>query len=301
MRNTLLASSAILLALSAPAFAQSDASTSAEQTQTSAAGASQPTVVSLTDWDYDNLYSNGWSIEKLIDEARVFGVEGEEIGDIENVLVSADGQILAIIAEVGGFLDIGDTHVSVPWDQVEFSPALDYIKVPVNDENVEEYSVFGEWGYITKPETQTTQVVNDDLLTGPRVWKATELLDDYALLTGSLSYGYVDDLIFTRGGALQAVIIDSDLAYAGGARAFPYYGYGFGWTPASPYYNLPYSADEIAVIDTFDYDRMADGMASNDAASETMPAVGGSEEPASTGSTTTTGSAAPEGSDAQAN
>jgi hypothetical protein len=240
--------------------------------------ASQPPVIALNDWNYDDIYSNGWSLERLIENARVYGAEGEEIGDIENVLLSEEGKILAIVAEVGGFIDIGDTHVSVPWDQVTFSPALDLIEVPVDDENVNDYSVFGDWGYFTKSDAEATEVVNEEMITGPRVWKATDLIDDYALLTGSMAYGYVDDLIFTNDGMLHAVVVEPDSTYGAGPYALPYYGYPYGWYPGSPYYRLPYGADEVAVIDTFDYDQLRTDM--------TMTGTAG-DEPAATGSVET--------------
>ncbi len=284
-----LGSTAVALMLGmagAPAgFAQEspEQPASGQNTQAAAASGQQTSdmpVIALTDWNYDEIYSNGWSLERLMDDARIFGAEGQEIGDVENVLIGEDGRILSIIAEVGGFLDIGDTHVSVPWDQVAFSPALDLIEIPVTEENVEDYSVFGDWGYITKSETGTVRAVNDDLLTGPRVWKATELMDDYALLTGSLAYGYVDDLIFTNDGMLHAVVVDPDLAYATGPVAYPFYGYGYGFAPLSPYYTLPYGTDEIAVIETFDFDRLSDDVAMEGTA-------GMQNEPAATGSVET--------------
>lgn len=36
-----------------------------------------------------------------------------EIGEIEDIILSADGQMVGIVAEVGGFLDIGDKHVMI--------------------------------------------------------------------------------------------------------------------------------------------------------------------------------------------
>jgi hypothetical protein len=260
-----------------PAVAQDASRTEPQAPTQSQQPAEQPPIIALSDWNYDDIYSNGWSLERLIENARVYGAEGEEIGEVENVLLSTDGKILSVVAEVGGFLDIADTHVSVPWDQVAFSPALDLIEIPVDQENVEDYSLFGEWGYFTKPEADVTQVVNEELLTGPRVWKATDLIDDYALLATSLAYGYVDDLIFTNDGMLHAVVVEPDASYAGGPYAFPYYGYAYGWYPGSPYYALPYDQDEITVIDTFDAEKM-----SNDVAMTGTAGTAG--EPATTGS-----------------
>ncbi|KKL22246.1 hypothetical protein LCGC14_2437360 [marine sediment metagenome] len=36
-----------------------------------------------------------------------------EIGEIEDIILSKDGQMVGIVAEVGGFLDIGDKHVMI--------------------------------------------------------------------------------------------------------------------------------------------------------------------------------------------
>src|SRR5512145_81447 len=77
-------------------------------------------VVPLADWGYDELYTSGQSVDEMLD-ADVVGPTGEEIGDVENILFRADGKVLSVIAEIGGFIDIGDTHVSVPWEEVKVS------------------------------------------------------------------------------------------------------------------------------------------------------------------------------------
>ncbi|WP_299694495.1 PRC-barrel domain-containing protein [uncultured Tateyamaria sp.] len=41
-----------------------------------------------------------------------------EIGEIEDVVLSQSGKMIGIVAEVGGFLDIGDKHVMIPLDDV---------------------------------------------------------------------------------------------------------------------------------------------------------------------------------------
>ncbi len=41
-----------------------------------------------------------------------------DIGEIEDVILSKDGQMIGIVAEVGGFLDIGDKHVMIGVDDV---------------------------------------------------------------------------------------------------------------------------------------------------------------------------------------
>ncbi len=41
-----------------------------------------------------------------------------EIGEIEDIVLSKDGQMVGIVAEVGGFLDIGDKHVMISVPEV---------------------------------------------------------------------------------------------------------------------------------------------------------------------------------------
>lgn len=252
---------ATMLAL--PAYAQQDdMQMDAEEMQATdqaQSGEQQSApVIALSDWNYDAIYDNGWSLDALM-EAEVVGEDGEEIGDVENVLLDESGRLLSVIAEIGGFIDIGDTHVAVPFDQVTVGNDLEMITVPLDQDNVEEYSVFGEWGYFDASEAGYAQVVNDDLLTGPRVWKASDLLDDYAVLTGGVGYGYVDDLIFVDGGMLHAVVVDPAIGYGPGPYAYPYYGYAYGWYPGASYYDLGYNAQDVAVIDTFDPSQMQGG------------------------------------------
>ncbi len=42
------------------------------------------------------------------------GTDWNEIGEIEDVILSRDGQMVGIVGEIGGFLDLGDKHVMIP-------------------------------------------------------------------------------------------------------------------------------------------------------------------------------------------
>lgn len=216
-------------------------------------------VIALNSWGYDDIYAEGLSYERMIDDADVLGPTGEEIGDVENVLIDDTGQAVALIAEVGGFWDIGDTHVSVPWSEIEISVGGDEIMIPVREETVDDYWVGDGAGFFFRDEAQSAQVVDDDLQTGANVWKATDLVGDYAYLTGNDAYGYVNDLIFTSDGKLDAVVVNARGAGAPGYYAYPYTGYGVGWNPGAARYDMPYARDDIAVIETFEYDRMQRG------------------------------------------
>lgn len=98
--------------------------------------------------------------------------------------------------------------------------------------------------------------VDDDLRTGPEVWKATDLLNDYAVLQSGEGYGYVTDLIF-EGDRLKSVVVNPGSGYgAYGPRAYPWAGYGTAWRHDR--YTMPYEPRELAEIDPFDYDQLQD-------------------------------------------
>jgi sporulation protein YlmC with PRC-barrel domain len=224
----------------------------------SASGAEAP---SLANWDYEKLYADGWRADHLID-ATVHGPTGEEIGEVENVIVGPDGKILSIIAEVGGFLDIGDTHVNVPWSEVEKAAEGEGVKIPITQETAENYTLFPDNVITIKEAKATTGPVNDDLATGPRAWKLTSLLHDYVGLTDVPGYGFVDDVIFDKQGQLQAVVVQPDVSWGTpGYYAYPYYGWTYGWHPMLDYYQVPYTKNEVAQLDTFDYDKLEGDMA----------------------------------------
>jgi sporulation protein YlmC with PRC-barrel domain len=59
-------------------------------------------------------------MEKIIGK-DVYGANGDDVGDLENLLISADGRVRAAIVEFGGFLGIGTNKVAVPWDQLQIT------------------------------------------------------------------------------------------------------------------------------------------------------------------------------------
>lgn len=215
-------------------------------------------VIPLTGWDYNELYADGRSINDLLDEGVVYGPGGEEIGSVENVMFSSDGNVLSIIAQVGGLWDIGDTHVNVPWDQVEVVGTR--VTIPVTEETADDYSLYADEFITAQEATGSIETVDDDVATAARVWRATELIGDFVRIRDDetyANYGYVEDLI-VRDNMLSAVAVRPDVGWTGtrGAFAYPYYGYDYGWYPGSTYYDLPYTAEEVGEVETFDYEQV---------------------------------------------
>ncbi|MEX2479995.1 MAG: PRC-barrel domain-containing protein [Gammaproteobacteria bacterium] len=241
----------------AAGWAQQD-QTEAQDQQTQQQVGQEPEIIALDTWNYDELYADGWSLEEFVDEAEVRGPGGDEIGDIENVVFDEKNRITAVIAEVGGFWDITDTHVAVPWDEVEVGAGLEYVQIPVTEETVEDYPIYGEYSLFTEDAANNTRVVDDELATGPRLWKATEVLGDYALLADRAGYGYVEDLIIDDQGMVDAIVVSAASRYGPGSYAYPFYGYGYGFEPGDPWYDLRYDDSDVADLETFDEDRLDD-------------------------------------------
>ncbi|MDN2580676.1 PRC-barrel domain-containing protein [Aquibium sp. ELW1220] len=60
----------------------------------------------------------GISVDEL-EDMRIFGANGEEIGEIDDVLGDAAGQPSAVTLEVGGFLGMGEREVVIGLDEIE--------------------------------------------------------------------------------------------------------------------------------------------------------------------------------------
>lgn len=54
---------------------------------------------------------------------RVVSANNESIGDINDVIVDRNGQVMAAVVGVGGFLGIGEKDVAVPFNSLEFANA----------------------------------------------------------------------------------------------------------------------------------------------------------------------------------
>ena len=52
-------------------------------------------------------------------DATVMSADGEAIGDVEDMVLSADGQITGVVIGVGGFLGIGEKRVAMEYDRIQ--------------------------------------------------------------------------------------------------------------------------------------------------------------------------------------
>ncbi len=78
---------------------------------------------------------------KIVDFA-VRDVQGEEVGDVENIIVTPDGKIYAVL-EIGGFLGLGQDKVIVPYDQLQ-QRGIDYVVFAGTQEELENLPEYEE-------------------------------------------------------------------------------------------------------------------------------------------------------------
>ncbi len=100
--TSVLSTTALIAALGGTAFAETQMS--------------DDNLIRTRDITGGNIYSLAaadtmWSSTSTYDSV---GDNWNNIGEIEDIILSKDGQVVGIVAEVGGFLDIGDKHVMIP-------------------------------------------------------------------------------------------------------------------------------------------------------------------------------------------
>jgi sporulation protein YlmC with PRC-barrel domain len=251
---TLRTSSTVLALGTAIGFAVCAAAQQPRESSERAApqsGKEQPIApMPLTSWRYDRVYE-GWYADAVVDRP-IYGPHGAEIGSVKNLLLNPRGEIVALIAEVGGFWDIADTHVTIPWHAIERRGGRVYS--PITAETAENYGMCAE-EYFTAADVGNLDGVNEFFETGPYIWKATALLDDYVVLENGEPFGYVTDLVFDDAGKLISVVAVQARSDIGrrGVYAFPWDDRG--WEPRFDHYTLRHTAEDIERLPTIDYSR----------------------------------------------
>ncbi|WP_230533576.1 hypothetical protein [Microvirga roseola] len=69
------------------------------------------------------------------------------------------------------------------------SLALNRVVVPVTEDTVDD-DAYSARDVLTYFRAGATQVVDNDIDTGPSIWKVTDVIDDYAHLNNNRAYGY---------------------------------------------------------------------------------------------------------------
>ena len=229
----------VIAAILAPALAVPAAAAYAQgQQQDRAQQQGQAQGQRLGEWDVAILYREGWSAEEMID-TDVRGPNGEQIGEVKDIFVDRNGNISRVVVEVGGFLEMGDQHIGVPWKDVTVGPDMQWVQVPLKEVESGTYSLYGR-----VPQ-------GEDVATRTREWRVNELIGDYASLQDVPRYGMVSDVIFSTQGKALGVIVDRTAGTWGTAG---WYGYPYaGYRPDAYTYGLPYRSADVGDYGRWSY------------------------------------------------
>ncbi len=196
-------------------------------------------ITPLTDYDPTQI-EGAWSADNMRD-ADVLGEDGDTVGYVQNLVLSSDGSVSHVVIETDNWFDLADRAIAVPWENVDLTPEEEGIMVPMDEDEMNDFTLFAD------DMTMATEGEN---------YRASDVLDDYVTLDDGTGYGYVTDLIFDQGGALQSVVVSPDVGFGGadGLYAYPYYGTEFGYEPYGYDYNLRYDEGAVTEYQPFDYE-----------------------------------------------
>ena len=106
---------------------------------TGGAGAQTPTGLHKAEDESVMVPALGITIDQL-EDMDIYGPNGEEIGDVDEVLVDASAQPVAVSVDVGGFLGLGEKDVVIGLDQL--TKDGDNLKVSMTKEQIEALPAF---------------------------------------------------------------------------------------------------------------------------------------------------------------
>lgn len=73
---------------------------------------------------------------------NILGANNERIGDVNDLLLSPDGEVMAVLVGVGGFLGIGEKTVAIPFDALQRSPDSDQLTAQYSREDLKQAPQF---------------------------------------------------------------------------------------------------------------------------------------------------------------
>lgn len=109
---------------------------------------------------YEPLEAEALTAENLTD-ATVIGPDGEDIAEVEDLLLTQDGKIDAMLVDFGGFLGIGQKRVAVGMENLEFAANADGDLLVYSDftrEQLEAAPEYDEAAYAADPSLRATDL-----------------------------------------------------------------------------------------------------------------------------------------------
>jgi sporulation protein YlmC with PRC-barrel domain len=161
MLKHLLATTACLVVLSAPSFAQQQEQPPIQQPAEETAAAEEQAVATEPAPP-----SEAFIVAQEVGQVRVDRVVGksivnpqdEDVGRINDLVFDEEGRLVAAVIGVGGFLGIGQRNVAVNWNEIEWTPQDDgevELTIPFSREQLEQAPEFRDLAAIRAEEERT--------------------------------------------------------------------------------------------------------------------------------------------------
>ncbi|WIJ24968.1 hypothetical protein [Devosia sp. RR2S18] len=165
-------------------------------------------IVPMQDWLQDRIYEQGVSAREIIAGVPVHGLDGTEIGVSADLLLGSDGQVLALVADVGGgFWAMGETRVSVPWYLVELGTAR--LAVPLTEDSIDEYGLLDSEYLRATTVANSVQAGIEEMVGGPNTWRITNLVGNVVKVRDAdieAPFAHVQDALI-QDGKLVAIAV----------------------------------------------------------------------------------------------
>ena len=163
MIRNLLATTALASLIATGAFAQ-DATTTAPA----------PADPAMQDTAAPVVKADGHLATQIIGETVYNGTgdDAQNIGDVNDIVIGADGNIEAVVIGVGGFLGIGEKNVALDFAQLDWAERDGdrWLVAPTTKEQLEQQAAFDRSAY----EPAMTTAASDPAVTAPAADPAAE-------------------------------------------------------------------------------------------------------------------------------
>lgn len=138
-------------------------------------------------WSYTPL-QHDWRAREMLD-GTVYSHDGLRVGQVNDVILSADGTLKSIIVEQREGRHW--RYFQVPWRHARFSPAVRAVTIEISRDEADQAPVKGEPDFVQADE-----------------YEVSDLLGVSVGVSDMKAYGRVDDLLFDADGSqLTAVVV----------------------------------------------------------------------------------------------
>jgi len=136
--------------------------TAANEQAAPAAGTDQTRTAAIDRSTLQPMAAEELTAENIIG-STVYGNNEENVGEVGDLVMSQDGQIDAVIIDVGGFLGIGEKEVAIGMDNLEFMTDENgnrYLYTPFTQEQLEAQPAYDEATYADSRDEMRMVVPN---------------------------------------------------------------------------------------------------------------------------------------------